>query len=108
MEKLVFVYKSPKKSRRMYLYLREKDVFSCVPSGLLDAFGAPQFVMMFALSRHKSLPKVSPEELSAALDSKGYFLRIDLEDVEENMLNIERKRLGLPPLEKEQIDGFFH
>lgn len=106
-ERLVFVYKSLKK-QRAYLYLREKDVFSHIPSGLLDAFGAPQFVLMFALSAERSLPRVDPQALMQALDDKGYFLRIDLEDEEDNLLNAERRRLGLPPLDRERIAAFFH
>ncbi len=104
---LVYVYKSLKKARA-YLYLREKDVFACVPGGLLDAFGAPKFVMVFALSKRKDLPRVDPQVLAAALEEKGYFLRIDTESDEENLLNIERARLGLPPLERESISEFFH
>ncbi len=106
-ERLVFVYKSRKKLRS-YLYLTEKDVFSHIPSGLLDAFGPPEFVMMFALSKHRVLPKVDPAKLEQALSEKGYFLRIDLDDPEENMLNLERRRLGLPPLEPEKIADYFH
>ncbi len=106
-ERLVFVYKSTKKART-YLYMRDKDIFSCVPADLLTAFGEPKFVMMFALSRHPTLPKVSVNELAQALNDKGYFLRIDLEDPEENLLNVERRRLGLPPLEHDAIKDFFH
>ncbi|MCL1603395.1 YcgL domain-containing protein [Succinatimonas hippei] len=98
-DQLVFVYKSLKKNN-MFLYLARKDAFADVPSGLLDAFGAPKFVLMFALSKKRTLVKVTHEELSKALTEKGYFLRIDIEDEEENLLNQERKRLGLPPLEK--------
>ncbi len=105
-EQLVFVYKS-KKKQRAYLYIREKDVFSHIPSGLLDAFGEPQFVMMFVLSKRKQLPKVDVEELSKILKEKGYFVRIDLEE-EENMLNVERRRLGLEPLETDKIADYFH
>lgn len=106
-ERLVFVYKSLKKERA-YLYLREKDVFSHIPAGLLDAFGAPQFVLMFALSEDRVLPKVDARVLLDAIEDKGYYLRIDIESDEDNMLNIERKRLGLPPLEREKIADFFH
>ena len=105
-ERLVFVYKSTKKART-YLYVKEKDVFAQVPAALMDAFGDPKFVMMFALSKRKSLPKISPAELAQALDDKGYFLRIDLQSEEENLLNLERKRLGLPPLEHDEIKEFF-
>lgn len=106
-ERLVFVYKSLKKDRA-YLYIREKDVFSHIPATLLDAFGVPQFVLMFALSPERKLPKVDAVKLAQALDDKGYFLRIDIESDEDNMLNIERKRLGLPPLEKDKIADYFH
>ena len=101
-ERLVFVYKSQTKNGR-YLYLKEKDVFSHIPAQLLDAFGVPKFVMMFALSKHKNLPKVTPEEL----DEKGYFLRIDLDDVEENLINQERKLKGLPLLSKSELEDLF-
>ena len=97
-DKLVFVYKSLKK-RNAFLYLARKDSFGEVPAGLLDAFGAPQFVLMFALSKKRNLVKITHEELERALDEKGYFVRIDIEDAEENLLNLERKRLGLPPLD---------
>lgn len=105
-ERLVFVYKSHNKQGR-YLYLKEKDVFSHIPAALLDAFGTPKFVMMFALSKHKSLPKVSVEDLDKALEEKGYFLRIDLEDVEENLINQERKFRGMPLLSKEELSDLF-
>ncbi|HIV14666.1 MAG TPA: YcgL domain-containing protein [Candidatus Avisuccinivibrio pullicola] len=107
MAELVYVYKSRRKART-YLYLKEKDAFSTVPSGLMDAFGAPHFVMVFALEKRRELPKVKIEDLRLALNDKGYFLRIDLEEEEENLLNVERARHGLPPLEKERIDAFFH
>ena len=105
-DRLVFVYKSRNKQGR-YLYLKEKDVFAHIPAGLLDAFGVPEFVMMFALSKHKSLPKVKVEDLEEALDTKGFFLRIDLEDVEENLINQERKYRGLDPLSKEELSDLF-
>ena len=78
MDRLVYVYKSNKKLRS-FLYIVEKDVFSHIPSGLMDAFGAPEFVMVFKLHADRKLQKISPEELSKALDEKGFFLRIDLQ-----------------------------
>ena len=105
-ERLVFVYKSRNKQGR-YLYLKEKDVLSHIPAGLLDAFGTPEFVMMFALSKHKTLPKVKVEDLEEALATKGYFLRIDIDDVEENLINLERKYKGLEPLSKDELTSLF-
>lgn len=107
MDRLVYVYKSRRKLRT-FLYVPEKDVFSHIPAALMDAFGAPEFVMVFALKKERKLQKITVEELNRALDEKGYLLRIDLESEEDNLLNQERKRLGLPPLEKEQIGEFFH
>lgn len=106
-ERLVYVYKSSKKLRT-YLYVTERDNFAKVPGGLLEAFGTPKFMMVFALSKHAELPKVSPQELEEALSTKGYLLRIDVEQDEDNPLNEERKLRGLPPLTKEQINAFFH
>lgn len=105
-ERLVFVYKSKSKAGR-YLYLNEKDVFSHIPSGLLDAFGVPVFVMMFALSKHRNLPRVNTQDLEQALDEKGYYLRIDLEDIEENLINQERRLKGLSPLSKDELMDMF-
>ncbi|MDD7022061.1 MAG: YcgL domain-containing protein [Aeromonadales bacterium] len=106
-DRLVYVYKSSRKLRT-YLYLEERDNFSKLPGGLLDAFGAPKFVMVFSMAKHPRLPKITPEELERSLNERGYLLRIDLEDEEENLLNEERRLRGLPPLTREQIDGFFH
>lgn len=107
MERLVYVYKSRRKLRT-FLYVNQKDCFSHIPEGLMTAFGAPEFVMVFALHPGRQLQKITAEELTKALDDKGYLLRIDLESEEENMLNQERKRRGLPPLEQEKIADFFH
>lgn len=107
MDRLVYVYKSRRKLRT-FLYIDQKDVFSHIPEGLMSAFGDPVFVMVFALRPERQLQKISAEELTKALDEKGYLLRIDLESEEENMLNIERQRKGLPPLEQEKISEFFH
>lgn len=107
MERLAYVYKSRKKLRT-YLYIPEKDVFSHIPSGLMDAFGAPEFVMVFKLHKERKLQKITAEDLIKAFDEKGFMLRIDLESEEDNMLNQERARLGLPPFEREQISEYFH
>lgn len=107
MERLAYVYKSRNKLRT-YLYIPEKDVFSHIPSGLMDAFGAPEFVMVFKLHKERKLQKITAEDLIKAFDEKGFMLRIDLESEEDNMLNQERARLGLPPLEREQISEYFH
>ena len=40
-------------------------------------------------------------------EEKGYFLRIDLEDVEENLINQERKFRGMPLLSKEELSDLF-
>lgn len=107
MERLAYVYKSRRKMRT-FLYVPEKDVFSHIPSGLMDAFGVPEFVMVFKLYKERKLQKITAEDLIKAFDEKGFMLRIDLESEEDNMLNQERARLGLPPLEKDQITDYFH
>mgnify|MGYP006883525510 FL=1 len=62
---------------------------------------------MLFRSKHKTLPKVSVEDLDKALEEKGYFLRIDHEDVEENLINQERKFRGMPLLSKEELSDLF-
>ena len=105
-DRLVFVYKSASRPRR-YLYLAEKDAFSGVPAGLLNAFGEPRFVMMFALGKRARLPRISPEQLEEALSTKGYLLRIDLESEEENLINQERIYRGLRPLDRDELRELF-
>ena len=55
----------------------------------------------------KFYPSLEIEDLEEALNTKGYFLRIDLEDVEENLINQERKYRGLDPLSKEELSDLF-
>ncbi|MBO6258211.1 MAG: YcgL domain-containing protein [Succinivibrio sp.] len=105
-DRIVFVYKSAQKARH-WLYMAEKDAFAKLPEGLLTAFGTPKFVMMFALSKHRQLPKISREQLENALNEKGYLLRIDLEDEEESLINQERRYRGHEPLDKDQLRELF-
>ena len=63
MDRLVYVYKSRRKLRT-FLYVPEKDVFSHIPAALMDAFGAPEFVMVFALKKERKLQTKSSIVLS--------------------------------------------
>ena len=103
---MVYVYKSSKKLRT-YLYIEHKDDFSKLPSGLLEAFGTPKFMMAFMPEKHPVLQKISREELLQALNERGYLLRMDLESEEESWINEERKLKGLPPLTHEELESFY-
>lgn len=103
----VFVYKSAGRRGR-WLYLAERDAFAAVPAGLLTAFGPPQFVLCFDPERRKGpLPAVDAATLTAALEAKGYYLRLDAGEPED-LLNAERQRRGLADLPALEVRDFFH
>ncbi len=72
---LVYVYKSPKRAET-YLYIKRRDDFSAVPKALLETFGRPQFVMVFALHKRHGLGQVDIAKLKQELEEKGFYLQL--------------------------------
>ena len=70
-----FVYRSEKRSG-MYLYLRTKDDFSCVPDSLLELMGETNFSFEFDLSEERKLVKLEAEEVIRVMSENGYFLQM--------------------------------
>ena len=72
---ICYIYRSERKADT-YLYLLEKDDFSCVPDELLKVFGEPQFSFQFELSGNRKLAKEDSAEVIANLQAHGYHLQM--------------------------------
>ena len=70
-----FVYRSEKK-QGMFLYLREKDDFSCVPESLMKLLGEITYSFEFDLSKDRKLVKVEAKEVIRTMNENGYFLQM--------------------------------
>lgn len=70
-----FIYRSKHKPG-MYLYLREKDNFSCVPESLMALLGEISFSFEFDLSKDRKLVKAEASEVMRIMGENGYFLQM--------------------------------
>ena len=82
---LCHIYRSNRKLDT-YLYLADKDDFSSVPSELLKAFGPPEFSFSFDLTRSRKLAKEDAAEVIDNLESRGYHLQLQDDELIEQML----------------------
>lgn len=85
---LCAIYKSNKKSG-MFLYVEKRDQFDDVPEALLNAFGTPQFFMLFNLAGDKSLALAENHQVQLEIEEKGFYLQMPLH--EENLLEKYKK-----------------
>lgn len=70
-----FIYKSPKKTE-LYLYTTVANDFSAVPNTLLEAFGAPGFLMELELTPERKLARENTAEVLRCLAEQGFFLQL--------------------------------
>lgn len=70
-----YVYKSLKK-HLFYLYISQKDDFSCVPDELLQTMGKLEFVLELELSPERKLAKEDSQKVLASLQDKGFFVQL--------------------------------
>ncbi len=70
-----FVYRSEKK-QGMFLYLSNKDDFSCVPESLLKLLGETTYSFEFDLSKDRKLVKIEASEVMKTMNENGYFLQM--------------------------------
>lgn len=89
---LCAVYKSSRKAET-YLFINKKDHFEDVPAPLLASFGAPQFVLLLALDKRKSLAMADIDKVRQELTDKGYYLQ--LPPPAENLLKSYRQSIGV-------------
>ncbi|MCK3655947.1 hypothetical protein A4G19_09865 [Pasteurellaceae bacterium Macca] len=72
---LCAIYKSCRKEG-MYLYVAKRDEFDAVPDSLRQAFGKPQFVMLFNLAGEKPLARADKKEVQQHLEQTGFYLQM--------------------------------
>jgi len=70
-----FVYRSEKK-QGMFLYLKLKDDFSCVPESLIKLLGETTYSFEFDLNKDRKLVKLDAKEVIKTMTDKGYFLQM--------------------------------
>ena len=89
-----FIYRCSAKSD-MYIYLREKDDFSCVPEELLKRLGRTDFAMELELKKDMKLARENPQDVMTNLQQRGFHLQMPsdtsidqvLENIAKDMLN---------------------
>lgn len=70
-----FVYRSNKK-QGMFLYLKKKDDFECIPESLLKLLGDITFSFEFDLSKDRKLVKAEATEVIRIINENGFFLQM--------------------------------
>ena len=69
-----------------YLYLTIKDDFSAIPSELLRVFGPPEFSFSFDLTEERKLAKEDAARVIENLETRGYHLQLQDDELIEEML----------------------
>jgi len=69
------IYKS-RKREGMYLYVDKEEGLARVPPELLKSFGAPQQVMLLALTPERRLARADSAEVETQVRSQGFFLQL--------------------------------
>ena len=80
---LCAIYKSSKRPDT-YLFVRQRDDFSDIPTALLNQFGQPQFVMLLSLDAKRKLALSDIQQVRDALQDKGFYLQ--LPPTQQNLL----------------------
>ncbi len=70
-----YIYRSRKKEG-MYLYLRDQNDFSVVPSDLMTWFVNPVLVFELELSPGRRLARADADAVLKALEKDGFYLQM--------------------------------
>ncbi|MCF1427522.1 MAG: YcgL domain-containing protein [Shewanella sp.] len=89
---LCAVYKSSRKVDT-YLFVNKRDCFDDVPKSLMEVFGTPQLVMVFAIAQRQYLGVADINKVKSELAQKGFYLQ--LPPPPEDLLKNHRQELGL-------------
>ncbi|MDH3390109.1 MAG: YcgL domain-containing protein [Gammaproteobacteria bacterium] len=82
---LCHIYRSSRKLDT-YLYLIDKDDFSVIPQELMRVFGPPEFSFSFDLTEERKLAREDASEVIENLESQGYHLQLQKDELIEEML----------------------
>lgn len=63
----------------MYLYLAEKDNFSCLPDDIMRALGNNEFTMELEITADTQLAREDAATVIINLESKGFHLQLPRE-----------------------------
>lgn len=63
----------------MYLYLAEKDNFSCVPDDIMRALGNNEFTMELEITADRQLAREDAATVINNLESRGFHLQLPRE-----------------------------
>ena len=88
---ICYVYRSNRK-RDTYLYVKEKDDFSCLPETVLQVFGPPEFTLSFDLHADRKLAQADSQAVIDQLEAEGFYLQLprsdyDLADIEQQIVD---------------------
>jgi len=72
---LCFIYRSLKK-QDVYLYIRDRDDFSCLPEALQNLLGRMEFVFSLEITPERKLASADPVSVLNNLRKQGYFLQL--------------------------------
>ena len=87
---LCVIYKSSKKEQT-YLFVKERDEFSDVPSDLMAMFGTPTLVTVLNLANKDKLGMADINKVKCNLLEQGYYLQ--LPPPQENLLDQHKEML---------------
>jgi uncharacterized protein YcgL (UPF0745 family) len=70
-----FVYKCSEK-QQLYVFVKNKDDFSCLPETLISNLGNLELVIEMELTPDRKLAKENAVQVIASLNEKGYFIQM--------------------------------
>ena len=70
-----YVYKCSKK-QELYVFVKNKDDFSCLPETLISNLGNLELVIEMELTPDRKLAKENAVQVIASLNEKGYFIQM--------------------------------
>lgn len=87
---ICYIYRSHRK-RDTYLYLKDKDDFTCLPETVMQVFGPPEFSLSFDLHAGRQLAQADSQVVIEQLESEGFYLQLprsdyDLADIEQRIV----------------------
>lgn len=87
-----FIYRCSRKPD-LYIYLAEKDDFSCVPAEIMRGLGITEFSMEIELTADTKLAREDAVTVLRHLDEKGFHLQLPGDTpVEAIMARLARSR----------------
>lgn len=86
-----YIYRCSRKPD-MYIYLAEKDDFSCVPDTIMNGLGITELAMELELHANRKLAKENPVKVMQNLEQNGFHLQLpDSTPVEDILAKISRQ-----------------